>query len=195
MNLQKIEDLITKFEKGDTSLEEEKILMDFFCNEEVPFQLRSYKDLFDFMDTSKDEELINPDFDSRVLDAMSDITPISKFPSRRIKLYSALAVAASIVILIGLYFQFGQMNQVKDTYDDPLLAYAETKRILMKVSGNLNSGVDELKNVSEFNSGMEHLNKISSFDDGMQNLEKISMLEKSKEIITSKNNKNEKTKI
>lgn len=187
MNLQKIEDLITKYEQGDTSLEEEKILMDFFRNEEVPFQLRSYKDLFDFVDTSKDEELINPDFDDRVLAAISEIKPLSKYPSRRLKMYSALAVAASIVILIGLYFQFGQMNQVKDTYDDPLLAYAETKRILMKVSGNLNSGVAELKNVSEFNSGMEHLNKISTFDDGMQNLEKLSMLETSKEIITSKN--------
>lgn len=187
MNLQKIEKLITAYEQGNTSLEEEKILMDFFRNEEVPYQLGSYKDLFDFMGTSKDEELVNPDFDDKVLAAISEIQSISKYPSKRIKMFSALAVAASIVILIGLYFQFRQMNQVQDTYDDPLLAYAETKRILMKVSGNLNSGVIELKNVSEFNSGMEQLNKISAFDDGMQNLEKISMLEESKEIITSKN--------
>lgn len=187
MNLQKIEDLITKYEQGNTSLEEEEILMDFFQNEEVPYQLRSYKDLFDFMETSKDEELTNPDFDDKVLAAISNAPPTSINNSRRIRMYSALAVAASIVILIGLYFQFGQMNQVQDTYDDPLLAYAETKKILMKVSGNLNSGVDELKNVSEFNNGMEQLNRISTFDDGMQNLEKISLLEESKEIITSKN--------
>ena len=161
--------------------------MDFFRNEEVPYQLRSYKVLFDFMDTSRDEELVNPDFDDKILAAISNAPPTSINKSRKIRLYSAMAIAASIVILIGLYFQFGQMNQVQDTYDDPLLAYAETKKILLKVSGNLNSGVDELKNVSEFNSGMEHLNKISTFDDGLQNLEKISMLEESKEIITSKN--------
>lgn len=187
MNLQKIEKLIAKYEQGDTSLEEEKILTDFFQNEKVPYQLRSYKDLFDFMESSKAEELVNPDFDDKILAAISEIQPGSKYSSRKIKLYSAIAIAASIVILIGLYFQFGQMNQVQDTYDDPLLAYAETKKILMKVSGNLNAGVDELKTVSEFNSGMEQLNKIATFDDGMQNLEKISMLEKSKEIITSKN--------
>lgn len=189
MNLQKIEKLIVAYEQGNTSLEEEKILMDFFRNEEVPYKLRSYKYLFDFMVTSQDEELINPDFDEQVLAAISNIEPLPKSPSKKIRLYSAIAVAASIVILIGLYFQFNyQMNNVQDTYDDPLLAYAETKKILMKVSGNLNSGVDELKNVSEFNNGMTQLNKISTFDDGMQNLAKISMLEESKEIITSKNN-------
>ena len=59
MNLQKIEKLIKKYEQGNTSLEEEKILMDFFRNEEVPYQLRSYMDLFYFMESSKKEELAN----------------------------------------------------------------------------------------------------------------------------------------
>jgi len=189
MNLQKIEKLINKYEQGNTSLEEENLLVDFFRNEEVPYQLRSYKDLFYFMESSKKEELDDADFDDKVMAAISDIKPVSKYPSKRIKLYSALAVAASIVILIGLYFQFGyQMNNMQDTYDDPLLAYAETKKILLKVSGNLNSGVDELKNVSEFNNGFNELNKISTFDQGMRNLEKISMFEETKELITTKSN-------
>lgn len=188
MNLQKIEKLISKYEQGDTSLEEEKILTDFFRNKEVPYQLRSYKDLFCFMDSSKQEEIQDVDFDEKVLAAISNVESEPKSLPNRIKLYSALAVAASIVILMGLYFQFAQMNQVQDTYDDPLLAYAETKKILMKVSGNLNTGVDELKNVSEFNDGFSELNKISTFEQGMKNLEKISMLEETKELITTKNN-------
>lgn len=188
MNLQKIEELIAKYEQGDTSLEEEKILTDFFRDESVPYHLRTYKDMFGFMDSSKQEELQDIDFDEKVLAAISNVEFEPKSRPKRIKLYSALAVAASIVILIGLYFQFGQMNQVQDTYEDPLLAYAETKKILMKVSGNLNSGVDELKNVSEFNDGFTELNKISTFDQGMKNLEKISMLEETKELITTKNN-------
>ena len=189
MNLQKIEKLIKEYELGNTSLEEEKVLTNFFRNEDVPYQLRSYKDLFYFVDSSKKEGLINPDFDDKVMVAISDSKPITKYQSKRIKLYSTLAIAASIVILIGLYFQFGyQMNSVQDTYDDPLLAYAETKKILMKVSGSLNTGVDELKNVSEFNNGFKELNRISTFDKGIQNLEKISMLEETKELITTKSN-------
>jgi len=188
MNLQKIEKLISKYEQGDTSLEEEKILTDFFRNEEIPYQLRSYKDLFYFMDAAKTEELADEDFDDKVMATIAAFKPSPSIQSNRIRLYSAMAVAASIVLLFGLYFQFGQMNQVQDTYDDPLLAYAETKNILMKVSGNLNTGVDELKNISEFNNGFEELNKISTFDEGMKNLEKISMLEETKELITTKNN-------
>lgn len=188
MNLQKIEKLIFKYEQGDTSLKEEKVLTDFFRNEEIPYQLRSYKDLFFFMDAAKNEELADEDFDDKVLAAIADAKPTSLNHSKRIKLYTAFAIAASVAILIGLYFQFGQMTQVQDTYDDPLLAYAETKKILLKVSGNLNTGVDELKNVSEFNNGFTELNKISTFDQGMKNLEKISMLEETKELITTKSN-------
>lgn len=188
MNLQKIEKLISKYEQGNTSLEEEKILTDFFLKEEVPYQLRSYKDLFCFMDSSKQEELEDVDFDERVMAAIAEIKPSPSILSNRIRMYSAIAIAASIVILFGLYFQYGQMNQVQDTYNDPLIAYAETKKILMKVSGNLNTGADELKNVAEFNNGFQELNKISTFDQGMKNLEKISMLEETKELITIKNN-------
>ena len=163
--------------------------MDFFRNEEVPYQLRSYMDLFYFMESSKKEELANEHFDDKILAAISNNEPEIKYNTKKVRMYSVFAVAASIVILIGLYFQFGyKMNSVQDTYDDPLLAYAETKKILLKVSGNFNSGVDELKNVSEFNNGISELNKISTFDEGIQNLEKISMLEETKELITTKTN-------
>ena len=141
------------------------------------------------MDSSKKEELVDEHFDDKILAAISNNEPGSKSNSKKIRMYSVFAIAASIVILIGLYFQYGyQMNHVQDTYDDPLLAYAETKKILLKVSGNFNSGIDELKNVSEFNVGISELNKISTFDEGIQNLERISMLEETKELITTKTN-------
>lgn len=189
MNLQKIEKLIKKYEQGNTSLEEENLLLDFFRKGEVPYRLRSYKDLFSFIDSSKKEELPDEHFDEKIMAAITNNKPETRRNARKIKMYSVLAVAAGIVILIGLYFRFNnQLQGVHDTYDDPVLAYAEAKKILLKVSGNLNTGVDELKNVSEFNNGMNELNMISAFDNGMRNLEKISILEESKEIITTKTN-------
>ena len=68
----------------------------------------------------------------------------------------------------------------------PLLAYAETKRILMKVSTNLNSGVSEMKSIKEFNNGLNELEKVSAFQTGMKQLEKVTMFDKAKEIITIK---------
>jgi len=187
MNLQRIEQLIEKYEIGETSVKEEAELKKFFVRENIPFHLRSYKDLFTFFDSSANEELPDMDFDDKILKAISDdkIIPISHRRNRSI--YMIAGIAASIIILIGLFFQFGlNKPSYEDTFDDPLLAYAETKKVLLMVSGNLNSGTNELQKVSEFNEGLNELSKISNFETGMKNLEKISILDKSKKIITSK---------
>ncbi len=78
-------------------------------------------------------------------------------------------------------------SSMKDTYNDPLLAYAETKKILMKVSVNLNSGVNEMKSIKEFNAGLSELDKVSAFQTGLNQLEKVTIFDKAKEIITTKN--------
>ena len=91
-------------------------------------------------------------------------------------------------LLIGFYFVMRINNTYQDTYSDPELAYAEVKRVLMKVSGNFNEGTKELKNVKEIENGFDELNKIAAFDDGVKSMNKISVLDKSNELITTKNN-------
>lgn len=187
MNLQKIEQLIVRYEEGNTSLEEESLLMEFFRQKKIPYHLKIYKDLFNYTDSSRREELPDEHFEDRIITAIHQMNRSRVEKMKKIRMYSILTAAASVVLLIGFYFWFGyQMSSVEDTYDDPLMAYAETKKILLKVSGNLNEGVDELKIISEFNRGINELQKISTFDNGMQYLEKIAILEQSKEIITIK---------
>lgn len=188
MNLQKIEHLIEKYENGETTIEEEHQLKTFFTTEEVPIHLQSYSDIFTFFEISGNVEINNPDFDEDFFKAIDadKVVPIAS-PKRR-KKYTLLSMAATILLLLGLYFRYGATETMyQDTFDDPELAYAETKKVLMLVAGNLNHGVNELQNISEFNSGLKNLNTLSTFETGMNNLEKISILDKSKEIITSKN--------
>lgn len=187
MNLQKIENLIKKYENGETSIEEEQQLKAFFLFEDVPIHLRSYSDIFTFFDISGKEKITNPDFDAEFLKAIEadKVVPIAATGKR--KIYTLVAMAATVLLLVGLYFKYSATETMyQDTFEDPKLAYAETKKVLMMVSGNLNDGVSELKNVSEFNRGLESLNTINTFETGIKNLEKISILDKSKEIITSK---------
>lgn len=191
MNSQKIERLITRYENGETNTAEEKLLFDFFSQEEIPFHLRSYRDIFQYLEISRKEKLPDRNFDERLFAAMeSNQKPKSINKSRRI--YSWIGIAASIIILLGIYFQFGIRNpiidisNIEDTYSDPDLAYAETKKVLMLISGTLNSGVDDLKNIKEFDKSVKELNNIAAFDEGLNGLEKIAEFEKAKEIITSK---------
>ncbi len=46
MNTERIEQLLDKYFEGETSLEEEKLLRDYFKNEEVPEHLQSYRGQF-----------------------------------------------------------------------------------------------------------------------------------------------------
>lgn len=187
MNSQRIEHLIKKYEKGETSVREEQELKAFFQQDEIPFNLRGYRDIFTYFDVASREELLNPDFDEKVIAAISETRTKRSFVKIR-SLYGISGIAASIVVLIGFYFVMRINNTYQDTYSDPELAYAEVKRVLMKVSGNFNEGTKELKNVKEMENGLDELNKIAAFDDGVKSMNKISVLDKSNELITTKNN-------
>jgi len=189
MNLQKIELLIEKHEKGETSLNEEMELKIFFAKENVPFHLSGYKNLFTFYRKAGEEEILNPDFDEKVLSVIAGPGETTRHKWISKTFYPVMRVAAGLLLIIGLYFVFLQQKKVTDTFSDPELAYAMTKKVLLKVSGNLNTGVGELTSMKEINSGLDDLNNIKSFNEGLKKMKKISILDKSKDSITQKTNK------
>jgi hypothetical protein len=189
MNLQKIEQLIEKYEKGETTHDEEKLLKAIFLNEDVPAPLNSYKALFSFYKSSKNENIQLPDFDEKVMASIEEdnkIIPV--YYNNKKRLYLISSIAAGFLILLGLYFRYEWNDKtLKETFNDPVLAYNETKKILLKISSNLNSGVNEMKSIKVFNDGLKQLDRVSAFQTGLTQLEKVNVLDKAKEIITTKN--------
>jgi hypothetical protein len=183
MNLQKIDKLILKFEQGDTSLAEEQELKAFFKQADVPEKYRIYKEMFGFYNKAVQEEFPDPGFDDRFFENLGvhTGTQIRKLiPFGR---YTWWGVAASMIILMGLYFTLFNQQKSIDTYDNPEFAYAQTKKVLMMVSGNLNTGMDELSNIKELESGMSELKNMKAFNDGLKSMEKISTLDKTTNFI------------
>jgi hypothetical protein len=186
MNLQEIEDLIGKYERGESSLRDEKVLKSFFEKEEIPFHLAGYRELFRYFHTAGKEELSDPDFEKSVLEKFEK-TGKDTSGNRRIKrFFPAIAVAASLIILFGLVLFLQNRTSDPGTFDDPQIAYAETKKVLLKISGELNTGMNEMASIQEFHSGVEDLGNVKTFQDGLKNLRKISVLDKSKDIISQK---------
>lgn len=186
MNLQEIEQLITKYENGETSLQEEKELRDFFNKGSVSFEMRAYKEIFGEYIQNQSQVLHNPDFDEKVFHKIQeDIQAHSGSIKRRI--YVITSIAAGLLIMFGFYFFGMNKNTTVDSFNDPAIAYAEAKKILMKVSGNLNTGMDDLATVRAISNGFNELQKIHQFNDGLKAMEKISILDKSKKTITQKN--------
>ena len=61
-------------------------------------------------------------------------------PGYRRVLVPLLSAAAGLLILAGSYFFFVHRAEPEDTFTDPEIAYAETMKILMDVSSQMNHG-------------------------------------------------------
>lgn len=107
--------------------------------------------------------------------------------------YWISGVAASILILVGLWLGsntnlFNNQQAYQDTFEDPQLAYLETKRVLFLVSDKLNQGTRNLQNLTKLDYGMNELNPVFSFGPGIQHLSKLSKFSEATELISNKNN-------
>lgn len=187
MNLQRIELLIGKYENGETSLAEEMELNVFFNRKDVPYEFRAYKDMFEFYKEAREDVLPDPEFDDKIMHIISH-KPFSAPKKSNVRfLYMVSGIAASVILFIGIYFFSFNPANPGGTYDDPAIAYAATKEILMKVSTNMNTGSEQLSKMKELDKGLDDLQNLGEFDKGLKKMRKISVLDKSKDIIKQKN--------
>jgi hypothetical protein len=148
MDYKYIEQLLERYWRCETSLEEEAILRLFFRQEELPESLRRYKDAFDYMEHEQQIELGN-DFDAKIL-AMVDEEE-AKAPkvvrARRITFISRLMPLAKAVAVVAILFTIGNVAQhtmytgtpqetdvYEDTYTDPEAACDQVSSALDMVS-------------------------------------------------------------
>jgi len=156
MNLQEIETLLNKYYEGESSLEEEQYLMEYFRQDVVPDHLAPHQEQFMYYKSARDEKLPNKNFEHEMTRKIGEESSGTAYAKRSRMYYFVTGIAASIVILIGVYFQFiAKPNTNKytteDTYQDPEKAYAEAKKALLLVSEKFNAGVSDFNKFSSFN--------------------------------------------
>lgn len=138
-----IEALLEKYFAAETSVKEEEKLKAYFCSGKVAPQFQEYIPMFSYFNLAKEEN-----FSGKV-----------QFKSASKKVYSWVAVAASIVILMGVVLQ--QDNDLSEygTYEDPELAMQKTREALQMVSMYMNDGTEDLGYLQEFNETKEKIVK------------------------------------
>lgn len=136
MESKAIENLLDRYLEAETSVREEERLKAYFASGEVAPHLQQYAPMFTYFDLAKEESF----------------TGTITYTSGRKKVYTWVAVAASIIILLGVVLQ--QDNAVNEfgTYEDPELAMQKTKEALEMVSRYMNTGAEDLGYLEEFNS-------------------------------------------
>ena len=143
MELKVIEGLLEKYLDAETSIKEEERLRMYFSSEEVAPHLQEYIPMFSYFRMAKEEKF----------------TGDLKNGFGKKKVYSWVAVAASIVILLGVVVQQNERVNEFGTYEDPELAMQKTREALEMVSMYMSTGTEDLGYLQEFNSATEKIVK------------------------------------
>ena len=154
MVLNNIEQLVIKYEKGETTLQEEALLKDYFLKETVAPHLEMYKPLFAYFLATQQEQFTK------------DVPLIPKaVGTRKIhSIYKWISVAAIAVLMFGVYTQINKPVQYSE---EQLLAYNQTVEALNLLSSTFNKGTENLQALdimsSNFKKGTQSLEHVDAF--------------------------------
>lgn len=172
--------LLTKYYDGDSTFEEERLLKEYFRGPCVPEELLEEQEIFRCYSSISNKDVPEPsaDFELRILAAIDREEKRTAMPGRR-RIYVMLSgVAAALLIGAASYFFFERRPDVRDTYSDPQVAYAEAMKILYSVSYRMNEGKRALGQLSalqeETGKTLNAVGKSTSLiEDNMKPLENI----------------------
>ncbi len=152
MALHNIEQLLEKYNQGETTLSEEQQLKDFFLSENVPPHLELYKPLFMYFSENKKDTFNKP----------------LKIKRNNGVTYKWLAIAAVAVIMLGVFFKTPLQNTynsyVYGTYSNPEEAFNEVTKSLAMISNHFNKGMATVGYLNEYDKGAETLNYINELE-------------------------------
>jgi hypothetical protein len=153
MASKKIEELLNKYWNCESSLEEEQQLREFFRQQEIPQQWSETAGLFRYFDLHKKKELTDPLFERAVMDSVQS----GKKGKIKSLVLNTMRIAAGIsVLMIAVWFAHQEIKksnstEVVDTYDDPKLAFEETKKALQMISKSFGTAEKQAKKINLFN--------------------------------------------
>mgnify|MGYP001095880444 CR=1 FL=1 len=190
MNWSVLRTLLGKYYGGVSSREEEKQMLDLLNQEDLPGEFYEDKILITGMHAGEEIPEPSTDLDKRILSAINKSEKEKRIIHGSRRLYSFVSVAASIIIIIGFWFIFDKKNHLKDTYQDPQLAYNETIEVLYRVSFNLNKGRDQINELSLIGETRSKLGLITDSRETIrQELNALKYIESSIEMLDLTNNK------
>lgn len=185
MNLQELDKLIQKYYQGISNEDEEERLLKILSSEELPPEYSDDLAMLKLM-FEGDEDIPEPDsgFEARIMEAIDKADTGAGIISLKRKIYMAVSVAATLLIVISSYFIVSNNTQPADTFDDPVLAYNATIQVLSRVGETLNTGSDVISELSVISVAEDNLTRISQPARIISNkMESLKYIEKSMDIL------------
>jgi len=158
MDSNRIEELLQKYWNGETSLEDEQQLHVYFQSDDIPEHLKETALLFRYFETQKNTSLQDVMFDSGITNTLTA-------GKTRKLVYNSLRIAAGLAVLIAaIWFvrkepphPITKSAVAVDTYNDPKLAFEETKKALMMISNSFAKAEEQAKRINLFNEAQQEV--------------------------------------
>lgn len=160
MVLNNIEQLLEKYDLGETSLAEEQQLRQYFLSNRVPEHLESYRLMFGYFEEAKTEQY-NKD------------VPLKP---KRNNVYKWISVAAVAVLMFGIYISQPEApkTELSQLSPEEQELYYKTVEALQLVSTQLNKGTRQLTVLNTMSeSYTEGVSKIGLIDEFSNTKNKI----------------------
>ena len=153
MVLDNIEQLLEKYDNGETTLQEEQQLKHYFSQETVAPHLEAYQTMFQYFSHNQTEEF-------------TKTIPLK--PRKTNIMYKWISVAAVAVLMFGLYTQIQSKNLTyADLSDEDKLAYNQTIEALNLLSSKFNKGAQSMNTLgfmsTSLNQGIENMSYLGEF--------------------------------
>jgi len=160
MDSNRIDQLLQRYWDCETTLEEEKELRDFFRQPTIPEQHKEAATLFRYFDAQKGHTLNEASFETVVKQK-------SHRPNGRLVTlaYNSMRIAAGIAVLVLATWlvrneiRTNDPAAVEDSYDDPKLAFEETKKALLMISKSFETAESKARKLDLLNEAKEQVQK------------------------------------
>lgn len=162
MKQQDVNVLIDKYYEGNLLSDEELFLKNYLkTNHDKEYNLIRTQ-LQIMSDISTEEDGLDKSFDTKL---MQEISKSNHNKTRRYYLQRTLSgIAATVLILISIWVVTSILStkEAYGTIHDSHAAFAETKKILQKVSGNIKKGVKPVsKTIKKAEAGLNKAKKVN----------------------------------
>lgn len=194
MNTREIKILLDKYFEGKSSLNDGKILKDYFTSGDVPGQLKGYIKIFSYFQIEKQDKP-GPGFEDKIMERLAPGNVIPFYQNRRFWYYFT-GIAASILFIFTIFYEselsgrlgFTKYSEIEYSQQQKQLAYIQTKQALGFVSGKIQQGIGPLQEMDKINTGAAPLielgkleknlvvlsKNVNKVDRSMKNIKKIS---------------------
>jgi len=178
--MKEIDKIIEKYLEGESSLEEEKQLIEFLRQDDIGREYLYLQDQFAYYeDASIEKCMLNTDELQIIEESPVKVHKLTDMQKYLIKISGA---AATLLILIGAFFMFVVENDKypNDTIKDPNLAYNEVKVAFSLISEKMNKGTNKLSNFKLLKTSIEKAGRVSEFNKNLIKAKRLNKFNKYK---------------